>query len=178
VETVPTVLVTGPIGVGKTTVAYAIAGRLRAARIPSALIDLDAIVQCYPAPPDDPFNFRLAMRNLAALWRNCRDAGARYLVLDWVVEARSELEEYCKAIPGAHITVVRLRAPIEVLDQRIGLRAGDSDREWELARTRQLSQEMDITKVEDLLVETEGRSAEEVADGIIARLGWPASDAR
>jgi predicted kinase len=167
-------LVTGPIGVGKTAVAYAIAGRLRAARIPYALIDLDAIVECYPAPPDDPFNFRLAMRNLAALWRNYRDAGARYLVLDWVVEARSELEEYRKAIPGAQITVVRLRAPIEVLDQRIGQRAGETDREWELARARQLSREMDATKVEDLLVDTECRSADEVADEIIARLGWPA----
>src|SRR5262249_37183175 len=157
-------------------VAYAIAGRLRAAQLPSALIDLDTIVECYPAPPDDPFNFRLAMRNLAALWRNYREDGARYLILDWVVAARSEHAGYCNAVQGAEVTVVRLRAPIEVRDQRIGQRAGDTDREWELARTRQLSREMDATKVEDLLVETGGRSAEEVADEIIARLGWPTGD--
>lgn len=172
-NSVPTVIVTGPVGVGKTSTARAIADRLRAAGVPHAMIDLDAIVECYPAPQDDPFNFRLAMKNLAALWSNFHAAGARYLVLNWVVEARDELEAYRDAVPGAEIRVARLRAPQSTIRARIHRRAGDEDVTWELNRARQLAQEMDETALEDLLVETDGRAADEVARTILDVLAWP-----
>lgn len=175
---VPTVIVTGPVGVGKTSTARAIADRLRAAGVPHAMIDLDAIVECYPAPPDDPFNFRLAMRNLAVLWRNFHDAGARYLVLNWVVEARDELDGYRDAVPGADIRVARLRAPLTTIHARIRQRAGGGDVTWELNRARQLAEEMDETALEDLCVETEGRDADAVARVILGALGWPGGATR
>lgn len=164
---VPTLLITGPIGAGKTSVAAAVAERLRSEGVPYAMVDLDAIVECYPAPPDDPFNFRLAMANLASLWHNFQAAGARCLVLNWVVESRAELAAYRRAIPGARITVVRLRAPVEELHRRINRRGTDSDLAWSLARARQLAEEMDATALEDLLIETSGKTVEEIAEEIL-----------
>ncbi|MGI9093766.1 MAG: hypothetical protein ACR2FF_10120 [Mycobacteriales bacterium] len=43
-------LVTGVVGVGKTSVGAAIADRLDDAGIPGAFVDLDAIRRCWPAP--------------------------------------------------------------------------------------------------------------------------------
>lgn len=169
---VPVVLITGPIGVGKTSVADAIADRLRAAGLPYAMVDLDWIVECYPAPPDDPFQTALAMSNLAALWRNFRDAGARYLVLTRVVERREELDAYRLAVPGAAITLIRLRATVGTLLERIARRGTDSDPTWACDRTRQLAEEMDLARLEDLLVDTDRRSVGEVADAILVHVGW------
>lgn len=173
-DIVPTLIITGPVGVGKTSTARAVADRLRATGVPYAMLDLDAIVECYPAPPDDPFNFRLAMRNLAALWHNFQEAGARYLILNWVIESRDELAAYNRAMPDSEIKVVRLRAPITTIHARVRQRAGDdADISWDLARSRQLAEEMDAAKVEDILVETEERSADQVAEEILKILGWP-----
>jgi Ni2+-binding GTPase involved in maturation of urease and hydrogenase len=48
------VLITGTVGAGKTSVAAAAGSILAEARIPHAVIDLDALTQSWPAPPDDP----------------------------------------------------------------------------------------------------------------------------
>ena len=140
--------------------------------MPHALLDLDWISECYPAPPDDPFQSALAMRNLTALWRNFRDVGATHLVLSRVVESRAELDAYRAAVPGAQMTVVRLRAPVETLIRRIERRGTDTNLAWARERTRQLVAIMEAARVEDLLVETEGRSVEAIAEQILAHVGW------
>jgi adenylylsulfate kinase-like enzyme len=168
-EGVPVLIITGPIGAGKTAVSHAVADRLRAAGIPHAMLDIDAIAECYPHPPDDRWNFRLVMKNLAALWRNFREAGATWLILNWVVESKDELEAYREAIPSAELIVVRLRAPVAVLEERVRRRATDSDLAWEIARSRELAEQMDATNLQDVLIETDGRSVAEVAEEIVAR---------
>jgi adenylylsulfate kinase-like enzyme len=51
---VPVLLITGPVGAGKSTVAGEAARLLREANIPHALVDLAWIEQCWPVPADDP----------------------------------------------------------------------------------------------------------------------------
>jgi adenylylsulfate kinase-like enzyme len=51
---VPVLLVTGPVGVGKSTVAAEAARLLRQAGVPHALVDLAWIGQCWPVAADDP----------------------------------------------------------------------------------------------------------------------------
>jgi adenylylsulfate kinase-like enzyme len=48
---VPVLLITGPVGAGKSTVAGEAARLLREANIPHALVDLAWIEQCWPIPP-------------------------------------------------------------------------------------------------------------------------------
>ncbi len=168
----PAILITGPVGVGKTSVAWGVADQLRARKMPYAMLDLDAVMECYPAPPDDPYNFRLVLRNLAALWPNYREAGATRLVLNWVVESRSELADYERSLPDVAFTIVRLRASVETIQARLRQRAADFDLEWALARGKQLAEEMDAAHVEDVLVDTEGKTVDQVAEEILRLVGW------
>src|SRR5215831_6956173 len=94
---VPVLVITGPVGVGKSTIAAEAAWLLRQADVPHALVDLDRIEQCWPVPADDPWNERVAHRNLACVWVNYQQAGAGRLILTRVLEDRSPLLPGTKA---------------------------------------------------------------------------------
>jgi adenylylsulfate kinase-like enzyme len=51
---VPTLLITGPGGVGKTTVAHEISRQLEARGVPHAMVDADELDRIYPAPTRIP----------------------------------------------------------------------------------------------------------------------------
>ncbi len=170
---VPVMLITGPVGVGKTTVAGEVSALLERAGVPHAFVDVDSLRWSYPSPPGDRFRRRLAMRNLAAVWANFRAEGAERLVLTDVVESRDELESYRAAVPGAQIVVVRLRAPVATLQARIGARELGLGRAWHLVRAAELAAQMDRDAVEDVLIETGGRTLGEIAREALEPCGWP-----
>ena len=171
--TVPVLLVTGPVGVGKSTVLGELTELLEAAGVSFAAVDLDALSWCYPsAPGDDRFRSGLTMRNLATVWANFKVAGARRLVIARVVEARAELERYRQAIPGAEIVVVRLRANTVTLQDRVSRRELGLGREWHTRRAAELADQMERERVEDILVETDDRSVNAIAGEVLRRAGW------
>ena len=134
----------------------------------SACVDLDTLRWHYPPLPGDPFSTQLATKNLAAIWINYQEYGATRLVVADVIETRDGLERYRTGIPGANIFVVRLRASLETLIQRLRQRETGSGLEWHLARAPVLSEIMDRNKVEDLLIETDGKSVQHIAEEILA----------
>jgi adenylylsulfate kinase len=76
-------------------------------------------------------------------------AGARSLVLAGVVQTLAVLDLYENAV-GVAITVVRLKAPPEVVDARLRLRYGDIDPErlkWHLDRAPELEAVLDSSPV-------------------------------
>jgi predicted kinase len=168
---VPVLVITGPVGVGKSTIAAQAAWLLRQADVPHALVDLDRIEQCWPVPADDPWNERVSHRNLACMWANFRQAGADRLIFARVLETRSLLRRVTEAVPGAQITVVRLRAPVAVLHERIRSReAGDPD--WFLGAAAHTAEVFERARVEDHLVDNENRPATVVAGEVLHRVGW------
>ncbi len=169
-------VITGPVGVGKSTIANEAAWLLRQADVPHALVDLDRIEQCWPVPADDPGNERLSHRNLACMWANYCQAGANRLILVRVLETRSLLRRVTKAVPGAQITVVRLRAPLAVLHERIRSREA-SDPGWFLDAATHTAQVFEQAQVEDHLVDNENRPATVVAGEVLHRVGWLSSSA-
>lgn len=169
---IPLLIITGPVGVGKTTVAYEVSKLLEAADLPHACIDMDTLRSCYPAPPGDRFNVALGLRNLAAVWANCRAVGAAYLIVADVIESREELQGYCEAVPGAAISVVRLRATLGTLTGRVTQREVGSGHDWHLLRAAELATQMDRDQVEDAVVETDGRTVAAIAREIVERSGW------
>jgi hypothetical protein len=128
----PVLLVTGPVGVGKTAVLLAAGDLLTEAGVPHAAVVLEEIQRSWPAPPDDQWNERLGHRNLASLWSNFAAAGAERLLLERVLEQRSQLRHLREAIPGAEVTVVWLRAPLALIERRVRGREPRRASEWHL----------------------------------------------
>lgn len=170
---VPTIVITGPVGVGKTTVAGEMGLLLRDAKIAHATVDFDQLSECYPRPVDDDrWGTKLGLMNLAALWKNYERSGARRLVIARVLESRSELDGFREVVPGAEIQVVRLRAAPETLQSRVRRRGPGRGMKWHLNRAIELAPLMDAQQIEDVLVETDGRDAAGIARDILIRVGW------
>lgn len=172
-KAVPTVLVTGTVGSGKTTVADEIAVLLHEQGIQHALIDLDWLCQLHPAPPQDPYREELMFRNLSAIWSNYRAGGVDYLVLARVIEDREQLRRYAEAIPEADIKVVRVVAPPHLVQERLRRREIGSfyDHLWQ--RSQELSEIFERTQVEDFTVTNDERPVRDVTKEAMALLGWP-----
>src|SRR5215471_17116259 len=168
---VPVLLITGPVGVGKSTVAGEAARLLREADIPHALVDLAWVEQCWPIPADDPWNERLTHRNLACLWANFRQAGAGRLLLVRVLEDRSLLRQVAEAVPGAKITVVRLRAPLPVLHARIRAREA-SDPDCFLGPPTHRGEGLERGGVPEHLVNLRQRPRAVVGEEVLRRAEW------
>lgn len=64
----PLLIISGPIGVGKTTIGQEISNLLDRQGVAHSFIDLDALTQTYPRPADNRYGYRLAFRNLRAVW--------------------------------------------------------------------------------------------------------------
>ncbi len=135
-------LITGPVGVGKTSVLSEVTELLEAAGIPFAAVDLDNLSWCYPSPSDDRFRSALTLKNLAVVWHNFRNAGAERLVIARVVESRDELDRYRAAVPGADVTVVRLGASDATLRDRVDKREIGLGHEWHARRAIELARIM------------------------------------
>ena len=172
--TVPVLIVTGPVGVGKTTLAEAVSEVLRERGVPHGWVDVDGLSRCYPIPPDDPFNARMAVRNVASVWANMRAAGAGRLVLAYVIEDAAGRRAFVDAIPEAEVTIVRLTADPAINAER--LRGRDSgDREglaWSLRRAPELAGIMERNRVGDHVVATDGRTPAELVHEVLDCIGW------
>jgi hypothetical protein len=165
---VPTIFITGPVGVGKTIVASDVSWLAEAAGIPHGGLDVDAVTWMHPDPPPG-----LAYENTGAVWESYRRAGATHLILAQVIYSRADLNGFRSAVPGAVITVFRLRADLETLLARVADRErGGLGEAIHSRQAEKLFREMEDARVEDHLVETAGRSAHEVAAEIFELSGW------
>jgi adenylylsulfate kinase len=170
--TVPVLVITGTVGVGKTTTGVAISDILDHQGIAHALIDQDMLRWSSPRPMDDPFNIAVGLRNLAAVWANYRAAGTERLILVDVVETGDELAGYRTAIPDATMQVVRLIASLPAILRRLEGRESEASLAWHQRRAPELIAIMDRNQVGDLHVDTEGRTSSDIAHEILKRAGW------
>lgn len=169
---VPVLLITGPMGVGKTRVAERISDVCRTSGLAHALLDIDWLDQVYTDERFDTGNRRLAAANLTAIWPNLRAAGAERVVMARAVETHDHLVDLVAAIPGCVLTVCRLRASQSTLEAR--LRARDHPDWWSFThrRTGELVALMDDVALGDVVIETDELSIDEVARTVIERTAW------
>jgi adenylylsulfate kinase len=168
---VPTLLLSGTMGVGKSTIAAEINDLLGEAKIPNAAVDLDALTWQWPS--SSSFNSDLMFKNLAALWPNYRQHGARRLVLARVIEDRAELDRYRAVVPGAEVIVCRLVAPESVRIARLRERMPPGpSRDWHERRTVELHTILARSNAEDFVVANDSRPPLEVAREVLMRARW------
>lgn len=167
---VPVLLVTGPIGVGKTAVLHEADALLIETGARHATIELEEIARCWPDAIEGS-RTTFAYQNLAALWSNFVAVGASRLLLSTLLEQRSDLSLVADAVPDAAITVVRLNAPPSELEQRVRLRE-PTDPDGELVGVQWWSQHFDEVRVEDFVVETENRPIGEITREVLRLADW------
>lgn len=166
----PVVVITGPVGVGKSTVARALTDLLAEHAVRTAMVDMDYLRWLYPAHPDDRFSAYLGFRNLAAIWPNLLEAGASCVVLADVVEDMAQRETYKHLMPGSVVTIVRLNVPLDLVAQRLANRETGADLEWSLHRAPELQEIMERVGVGDLILDVGSRLPQAVATEIAHHL--------
>jgi predicted kinase len=170
----PVLLLTGPVGVGKTTLARDATDLLLAAKIPHATVALEEIAGCWPRHREQPAERRQhVFRNLALLWSAYAEWGAERLIVDMLVEDRSDVAAVAGAIPAARVTTVRLRAPLPLIESRIRHREPYQDlREQEVAAAQWWVPRAEELAIGDVVVENGDRDPREVAVEILRLAGW------
>ncbi|MBB5775980.1 hypothetical protein [Nonomuraea jabiensis] len=172
----PVLIISGPVGVGKTSVAGEIFDQLIARDISHAVIDLDNLGLCWPFGEEDPYNDRMAMRNLADVWRNYAAAGVERLVIARVVETRDELAAYRAAVPGADVVVCQLMADKQTLLGRVARREAGSSQEALARRAVELADSLAKSDVADIVVSTADRELTDIALEVLRTAHWIESD--
>jgi predicted kinase len=165
-------VVTGPVGVGKSAVLHEADALLISAGVRHATVELEEIARFWPGTASNQYSQPLVYRNLASLWSNFAADGAERLLLAALVEHGSDLARVSAALPQSAITVVRLHAPLPVLEERIRRREPDPDPEGELSAARWWFYHLDHSRPEDHLVLTSDRPVRQVAAEVLRVAGW------
>jgi DNA polymerase III delta prime subunit len=109
-EAVPTLLIAGPVGVGKSKIAREVSRQLWAAGLRNEEADL------HPLPAEDPqpvvAGTRVALQVLGeTFWPRFRERGGERLVIAAAVEDPESLELVRRSLPEAQLTVVEIHEP-------------------------------------------------------------------
>ncbi|TDC05864.1 adenylyl-sulfate kinase [Nonomuraea longispora] len=165
----PLLWLSGPSGVGKSTIGWEVFALLSRNGVKTAFVDADQISLCHPMP--EGMTHRLRARNLAAMWRNFQQEGGRCLVLAGFVHTPEEVREYTTLLPGLRFTVCRLRVESAELKERFLARGWRPELvEHAVAEARAL----DHSDYADLCVPTGGLTVPEAARLVRERAGgWP-----
>jgi hypothetical protein len=164
---IPVLLITGPIGVGKTAVADEVSLRLERDGFHHSNIDMDGLRQVFPRPGDDPRAEQIGLQALKSVWLVHQKAGASALVIAELLSSEQALRGYRDAIPGAEIRVVALTASAEALRSRIVSRELGSDLDWALARSQETRAAQIYAWSEAVVVDTSRLSVSEVAARVL-----------
>ncbi|TCM87935.1 AAA domain-containing protein [Paenibacillus sp. BK033] len=160
-KTVTVYLISGPLGVGKSTVSKTLASAMNQC----VLIEGDLLLQVYRGETEPPWEerLRLAWLNIAAVTRNFLVNGLD-VVIDFVVE--DELQWFFDQLSDLDVTLhyVVLHAEPETLNARLHQR-GDAQY---IDRSLFLRSKLMASPVNELfLLDTDGKKPDELAEEII-----------
>jgi len=159
-------VISGPAGVGKTTLAHEVSRQLSADGVGHAVIDTDELDHIYPAPAHLA---SLTEQSLRAVWSVLSAHGARRLILVGVhLDRDDELRWVSAAVPGAVFTRVRLTASPETLGERILRREVGTGAADQLERTMAQLASLGRPGDDVRALPTDGRSPRELAAAVIA----------
>jgi hypothetical protein len=158
-------IITGPCGVGKTSVAFECMEILERTDLSAAMVDAE-LAYFWPRPADDPYGYAVAEEGLRVLWRVYAAQGIERLLLPRVVEDSEQLAIVERAVPDAGIQVMRLVASPAAIRERLDKRELGSALEWHVRRAADIAR---ATLGEPIDAE---RPVGEIARDVLERAGW------
>jgi gluconate kinase len=171
-RSVPTLVLSGTIGAGKTAIATDIGEILRERGVTVAVLDLDWLGWLCRATEVDEDVEDLIIQNLKAVWPNFIAAGAERFVLARVLQSRAHVDSLSGAIPEADMRVVRLASPPELVERRLRARDSGAVLEEHLVETQRFAAELEEARAEDLIVTNDERPLREVSLELLASVDW------
>jgi adenylylsulfate kinase len=164
------VVVTGPLGSGKTSVAAEVGALLEHDGVANAVVDLDWLAWLGPGISDERLLVVLH-DNLRAVLTRFRVEGVTRYLLARAVQSAAELAALADAVAPAGLTVVRLDVPPDIAAERVRQRAPIDS----LMTEHDLSQQTELWTASTLLeadavVDNGARPLAEVAAEVIAHL--------
>lgn len=165
----PVLVISGTVGVGKTSILVELHDILVSERVPHGCVERDAL--SYSWPTQGRFNGVIVERNLSCVVANFLEAGATRLLIAGVIEGPADLAVYSRCIPNAKIQVCRLTADLDLRRKRLRMREKGAGLDWHLDRTVELDTILDRAKIEDFSVDNGDRPLREVALEILTRAG-------
>lgn len=173
-------LITGPAGVGKSTLCWELSAELAAAQVAHAVVETDELDKVFPRPAREeldrlwPDTIDVSSVNLAAIWSTYRALGQRRLIMSGVMlHLAFDRRWILAAIPDAEITVVRLAVSEPELLARLAQREIGSGAEAQVERSLRQARRMADENAEGLIVvPTDGRTPGELARTVLEKIGW------
>ena len=165
------ILITGPVGVGKTTTLHEIEAALDAARTPNAIIDLDWLAW---ATPTRCSTHELMVRNLADVWRNVHESGIAHVALARMLHDAGEVGDVRAALAGCEVFTVELALGMDELRDRIHRRDTGVELAEHLAYLEQWGAVERDLRV-DAVIPVDGKEPAQVARDVLGAAGWGAT---
>jgi hypothetical protein len=160
-------LVTGGLGTGKSTVIVEIGFVLEEAGLTNAVIDTDWLAWVGPDVPDLP---DLLHDNLKAVTDRMTRSGIRWFVLARSIFGPEELAWLTDAVPDHDLTVVALDVDQATAERRIRDRAVGSTTEHDLAQVEERAHGADFVARR---VVNGSRPVRDTALDVLRAAGWP-----
>ena len=166
------ILVTGTVGVGKTSVLLEIGGILSRGTESYALCDLDWLAWLRPDPGVATTVQDVLAENLRHVTATFRAAGVTRLVLARAVSRASEVETIRASLTPAELVVIRLVASARVVEQRLARRDSGSTLAEHLAEARSFAAEGEAAGIGAASISTDELEPPAIAHQVLVRAGW------
>lgn len=173
-------LITGPAGVGKSTLCGEMSAKLAAKQVAHAVIETDELDRVYPRPNSEELakiqhgTTDVSSINLAAIWSTYRTLGHSRLIMSGVMmHLEFDKRWILAAIPDARITVVRMFATEPTILARLAQREIGSGVNEQAQRSLLQAKRMATQGTEGVIVlRTDGKRPTELAEIILKQAGW------
>lgn len=173
-------LITGPAGIGKSTLSWELSAKLAASGVAHAVVETDELDRVFPRPTAEelqrirPGTIDVSSLNLAAIWSTYQALGHTRLIMSGVMlHLDFDRRWILAAIPGAQITTVRLLGSEPTLLARLAQRetgaGADGQIERSLRQARRMAGEEPAGRI---VLSTDGKSPAELAGMLLEKIGW------
>jgi adenylylsulfate kinase len=166
------ILVTGTVGVGKTSVLVEIGDLLATRDEAYALVDLDWLAWLRPDPGRGTTVQDVLVENLRHVAATFRDAGVERLALARAVRRGDELDVIRQAVGASEFSVVRLVASPGAIERRLRGRDSGAQLAEHLEEATAFAADAEEAGIGDAVVSTDDVDAAASARAVLERAGW------